>query len=184
MNLREKHQLAGDEDYQGLLTLVKGLERIASFDLHSRVQDALEAVDLKKVLDHLRIMIEPNWQEIDGQVVWEVSGAIPAVAADPHGLLQVFLNLAQNSLRAVREGSVRELEIMVLTGDQRVLVFFQDSGPGVEAPERLFQPFQAGADGTGLGLYISRAIVRSYGGDLRFDPTASGCCFVVELPLA
>ena len=184
MNLREKHPLAGDEDHQGLLTLVKGLERIASFELHSRVQDAVEAVELKKVLDHLRIMIEPNWQEADGRVAWELPEEIPAVVADPHGLLQVFLNLAQNSLRAVGEAPVRDLEITVLAGDQRVLVFFQDSGPGVEAPERLFQPFQAGADGTGLGLYISRAIVRSYGGDLRFDPTASGCCFVVELPLA
>ena len=119
-----------------------------------------------------------------GRWLWELPQEIPAVVADPHGLLQVFLNLAQNSLRAVGEAPVRDLEITVLAGDQRVLVFFQDSGPGVEAPERLFQPFQAGADGTGLGLYISRAIVRSYGGDLRFDPTAPGCCFVVELPLA
>ncbi len=106
------------------------------------------------------------------------------MVADPHGLMQVFLNLAQNSLRAVAEGPVRELEITVYSGEQRVLVFFQDSGPGVEAPERLFQPFQAGADGSGLGLYISRAIVRSYGGDLRFDPSARGGRFVVELPMA
>jgi signal transduction histidine kinase len=184
VNLRDKHQLAGDEDYEGLLTLVKGLERIASFDLHSRVQDAVEAVDLKKVLDHLRIMIEPYWEEMDGAIGWELPETIPAVVADPYGLLQVFLNLAQNSARAVSEEAVRELAITALAGEQRVLVVFQDSGPGVEVPERLFQPFQAGADGTGLGLYISRAIVRSYGGDLRYDPSAHGCCFVVELPLA
>jgi PAS domain S-box-containing protein len=183
-NLREKHDLAGDEDYVGLVTLVKGLERVASFDLHSRVQNAVEAVELKKVLDHLRIMIEPNWHEVDGTVVWELPDAIPEVVADPHGLVQVFLNLAQNSLRAVTEKPIRELEITVLPIDRRVLVYVKDSGPGVEAPERLFQPFQAGADGSGLGLYISRAIVRSYGGDLRFDPTGRGCCFVVELPVA
>jgi len=163
---------------------VRGLERIASFELHSRVQDAVEAVELKKVLDHLSIMIEPNWREMDGTVGWMLPETNPSVVADPHGLLQVFLNLAQNSLRAVLEGPVRNLEITALEGEQRVLVFFQDSGPGVEAPERLFQPFQAGADGSGLGLYISRAIVRSYGGDLRFDPSARGCCFVVELPVA
>jgi two-component system, LuxR family, sensor kinase FixL len=182
-NLRDKHNLAGDEDYQGLVTLVKGLERIASFALHSRVHDAVEEVALRTVLDHLRIMIEPDWQEMDGTVKWDLPDTIPAVVADPHGLLQVFLNLAQNSLRAAGETPVRKLEVTVLPGAERVLVFFQDSGPGVEEPERLFQPFQAGADGTGLGLYISRAIVRSYGGDLRFDPSTRGCCFVVELPV-
>jgi len=183
-NLREKHSLAADEDYTGLVTLVQGLERIASFDLHSRVHDTAEPIELKKVLDHLRIMIEPTWQEMDGTVAWELPDTIPAVVADPYGLLQVFLNLAQNSVRAVAEGPLRMLEITVLFGEQRVLVFFQDSGPGVQTPEQLFQPFQAGADGAGLGLYISRAIVRSYGGDLRFDPSARGCCFVVELPVA
>ncbi|HTB16969.1 MAG TPA: ATP-binding protein [Bryobacteraceae bacterium] len=183
-NLSEKHSLAADEDYTGLVTLVQGLERIASFDLHSRVHDTAEPIELKKVLDHLRIMIEPTWQEMDGTVAWELPDTIPAVVADPYGLLQVFLNLAQNSVRAVAEGPLRMLEITVLFGEQRVLVFFQDSGPGVQTPEQLFQPFQAGADGAGLGLYISRAIVRSYGGDLRFDPSARGCCFVVELPVA
>jgi signal transduction histidine kinase len=54
----------------------------------------------------------------------------------------------------------------------------------VAAPERLFQPFQQGAEGSGLGLYISRAVVRSYGGELRFEPTPSGTLFVVELQAA
>jgi signal transduction histidine kinase len=183
-NLHDKHQLSGDEDYQGLLTLVRGLEKVASFDLNSRVQDAVEVVELKKVLDHLRIMIEPNWRELDGTVVWMLPDVIPPVLADPHGLLQVFLNLAQNSLRAVGQEAVRELEITVTRSGQQALIFFQDSGRGVEAPERLFQPFQAGAGGTGLGLYIARAIMRSYGGDLRFDPTGSGCRFELELRLA
>lgn len=183
-NLRDKHDLSGDEDYAGLLTLVKGLERIASFDLHSRVQDTAETVDLRKILDHLRIMVEPNWQEIEGTVEWRLPERIPTVVADPHGLLQVFLNLAQNSFRAVADAPERALEISVAAADQRVMVLFTDSGPGVEAPERLFQPFQAGADGSGLGLYISRAIVRSYGGDLRLNPTPQGCCFIVELPVA
>jgi two-component system, LuxR family, sensor kinase FixL len=183
-NLREKHNLGGDADYKGLVTLVKGLERIATFDLQARGRDTVEAVPLQEVLGHLRIMIEPAWQEADGRVDWSVPLFLPAVVADPQGLLQVFLNLAHNSLRAVGESPSRRLDVQVLVQERMALISFQDSGPGVEAPERLFQPFQPGADGTGLGLYISRAMVRSYGGDLRFDPGAGGCCFVVELPVA
>ncbi|HEX5226386.1 MAG TPA: ATP-binding protein [Bryobacteraceae bacterium] len=183
-NLSDKHRLAGDEDYEGLVSLVTGLQRIASFDLHSRVHADVEKVQLQNVLDHLRIVIEPDWHDFEGRVDWELPLPIPAVAADPHGLLQVFLNLAKNSLRAVASGTERRLKITVDAAQQIVRISFEDSGPGVAAPEQLFQPFQAGADGSGLGLYISRAIMRSYGGDLRFDPAASGCRFVVELPQA
>lgn len=183
-NLSHKYQLAADEDYEGLASLVKGLQRIASFDLHSRVHDELEEVPLQNVLDHLRIVIEPDWHDREGRVDWALPSPVPTVAADPHGLLQVLLNLSQNSLRAVSSSGERRLQISVSSDEQSVRISFEDSGPGVAAPERLFQPFQAGADGSGLGLYISRAIVRSYGGDLRFDPTTSGCRFVVELPQA
>jgi two-component system, LuxR family, sensor kinase FixL len=180
-NLRDKHELSLDEDYQGLVTLVKGLERIASFDLHSRVYDTFEEVPLQDVLNNLRILIEPDWQEVDGRVLWELPAENPTVVADPQGLLQAFLNLAQNSRRAVEDTPLRELRIAVLLEREKVSIRFEDSGPGVAQPERLFQPFQPGSDGAGLGLHISRAIVRSYGGDLRFDPGPQGACFVVEL---
>jgi PAS domain S-box-containing protein len=183
-NLGEKHQLEQDEDFQGLINLVQGLERIARIELHSRSQEKLEAVPLQPVLDNLRIVIEPGWRDSGGTVRWCISQDLPSVAADPHGLLQAFLNLAQNSHRAVQQGPVRELTISAETGEGMVLVRFEDSGPGIVSPERLFQPFQQGAEGTGLGLYISRAVVRSYGGELRFEPQEHGTCFVVELQIA
>jgi signal transduction histidine kinase len=141
----------------------------------------VEEVSLRAVLDSLRIVIEPGWREASGAVLWRVPENLPRVLADPHGLLQAFLNLAQNSYRAMREVAVRELTICVLVQEQKVAVRFEDSGPGVSAPERLFQPFQQGAEGTGLGLYISRALVRSFGGELRYEPHEHGSCFVVEL---
>ena len=79
---------------------------------------------------------------------------------------------------------MRELSIAAAVEDQKVIVRFLDSGAGVRAPERLFAPFQPGANRTGLGLYVSRAVVRSYGGDLRFEPQTSGACFAVELQIA
>jgi C4-dicarboxylate-specific signal transduction histidine kinase len=103
------------------------------------------------------------------------------VVADPSGLLQALLNLVRNSHRAVQHSDTRELRIAVSVKEQRAYVRVEDSGPGVAAPQCLFQPFQPGADGTGLGLYVSRAVVRSYGGELRFERSEKGSCFVVEL---
>ena len=180
-SLADKYSLASDDNFQRLAGLVQGLERIAQFELHSRVNDTFKEIPLQAVLDNLRILIEPDWQEIDGLVHWELPAACSNVVADSQGLLQAFLNLAQNSLRAAAQSSLRELRVQVLESEEKVFVRFEDSGPGIAAPERLFQPFQAGAEGTGLGLYISRALVRSYGGDLRYEPRGLKCSFVVEL---
>jgi C4-dicarboxylate-specific signal transduction histidine kinase len=141
-------------------------------------------VDLRNVLNDLRIVIEQDWRDIDGAVRWHIPRDTPPVLGVRYGLLQAFLNLAHNSHRAVRECGVRELSVAVFTEENKMIVRFVDSGTGVSRPERLFAPFQSGSNGTGLGLYVSRAVVRSYGGDLRFEPQRSGCCFAVELQIA
>jgi signal transduction histidine kinase len=186
-NLREKRGLTDDRDFQALTSIAGGLEKIVAVELRSHSGSTLEDVNLPSVLNDLRIVIEPDWRETDGAVDWQIPRNLPDVLADAHGLLQVFLNLAHNSLRAVRSLGTRRLTIAAAVEDQKVIVRFVDSGTGVDAPERLFAPFQPGANGTGLGLYVSRAVVRSYGGDLRFEPrreAGAGACFAVELQIA
>jgi two-component system sensor kinase FixL len=46
----------------------------------------------------------------------------------------------------------------------------------------LFRPFQPDAETAGLGLYVSRSIMRSFGGELIHEPRAQGCCFAVVVP--
>lgn len=169
------------EEYQALGTLIRGLEKIASSGL--RVASDREAVvaDLGTVLDETRIVIEPSLREAGIAVMWEVSTGLPLVQADHHSLLQVFVNLARNSERALAEAERRELRISAAVENDLVVVRFRDTGPGVAHPEELFRPFQPGAHSYGLGLYISRAILRSHGGGLRHEPQASGACFAVEL---
>ncbi len=182
--LESKAGLNRDDDLKAIRSLVDGLESIASSELHGRVDEAVVKVNLQEVLDDLRIVIEPDWREFGGTVEWQLPHAVPSVLGERHGLLQSFLNLAQNSYRAVQETSVQRLRIVVTIRDPVAEVRFVDTGPGIRKPENLFAPFQSGADGSGLGLYVARAVVRSYGGDLRFEPQASGACFCIELPLA
>jgi two-component system, LuxR family, sensor kinase FixL len=145
---------------------------------------AVDGLHLNEVLDELRIIIEPAWAEIGGSVLWNAPKEPLRVLADRYGLLQVFLNLAQNSHRAVQKASTKQLTVAVLEQFERVSIIFQDSGPGIANSHHLFQPFQQDAEVTGLGLFVSRVLVRSYGGELRHQPSDRGCCFTVELPLA
>ena len=170
------------DDYKALGNLVEGLEKIASTELQSKVKQSVRPLDLGEVLNHLRIIIEPGWRSAGGSVDWVIPSRIPPVSADAFGLTQAFLNITQNSLRAVQRGGEMRLMVSVAVRSGDVVVSFEDAGPGIADPSLLFQPFQSRADHVGLGLYISRAIVRSYGGDLKALTQSQGACFQVSLP--
>jgi C4-dicarboxylate-specific signal transduction histidine kinase len=176
---------SANEDFRALGHLVQALEKISATELQSKTKPTLSPLDPREVLNHLRIIIEPAWRDVDGVVRWNVPDRLPLVFADEFGLTQAFLNLSQNSLRALADCDVRELTISVAADNNGGLrIVFQDSGPGIRDNRHLFEPFQHGAEHVGLGLYVSRAILRSFGGDLRHEPTALGCRFVAELRTA
>jgi PAS domain S-box-containing protein len=183
-NLSARPDLRNSADFDALNRLVEGLSVLASFKLRQKSENSPPRADLKTVLDQLRVVIEPDWEEIDGAVQWHVPENAPPLAGDAHGLLQIFLNLAQNSLRAVEPMAERRLDIRAVSTFEDMIITFSDTGPGVANPDMLFHPFRPDADGSGLGLYISRELARSFGGDLQHLPNASGAEFRVLVPIA
>ncbi|SET52860.1 sensor histidine kinase [Oceanicella actignis] len=112
------------------------------------------------------------------------------VRAEPDRLAQVFLNLFSNAMKYSDRDEPRIVVSARREGGQAV-ISVRDDGPGV-APEdraRIFRKFSRGWDrtdsgGAGLGLAISREIMRMFGGDLSLAPGAGrGACFEVRLPL-
>lgn len=185
--LGEKHGITADEDYLAVLRLIDGLENVAALTLRSQLlspPETANAVALQDILDNLRIIAEPEWQEIGGEIIWPAMHTAVQVSADADGVLQALLNVVKNAHRAVTGCSRKWIRIDVEANSSRVLLRVTDSGPGVKDPERLFQAFRSGSQGSGLGLYISRALLRSYGGDLKFERDSPHTCFVIELQMA
>jgi two-component system, LuxR family, sensor kinase FixL len=181
-NLARNPALSGNEDFQALGSLVEGLEKVATLELRqSSGSEQLASVDLKAVLDELRIVTEVPLRESDVLIHFELPADLPRVWADRHNLLQILLNLIKNSQRAVQDEGRKEITIRVAEENGRVVVRVYDTGPGVAAPERLFQPFQRGAEASGLGLYVSRAFARAFDGDLRYESEAGSWCFALDL---
>ena len=184
-NLARTGGLDRNKDFEALGSLVETLNRIASWELkQSAATGPAGALDLSEVLDDLRIVLEPYCREAEIDVHWQIPANLPSVWADRHSLLQVLLNLTKNSERALQDAAIKRIDIAVSARGRVVTIRFTDSGPGISSPEKLFQPFQKGADSTGLGLYLSRAFVRSFQGDLRHDQAVPGCSFVIELAAA
>jgi len=184
-NLVRKGSLKGDQDFEALGSLVETLSKIASLELKRSVGvSESSSMDLGEALTDFRIVLEQMCEESDIQLRWNVPEKLALIQADRHSLMQVLLNLAKNSQRALEPVTQKVIELSVAPRTDGVAIRFTDTGPGIPSDQKIFQPLQKGADATGLGLYLSRAFMRSFRGDLRHDPRHPGCSFVLELATA
>lgn len=127
------------------------------------------------------------------QVDLSMPDAVPPVSADRDRLMQVMLNLLSNAAKFCDPAAGRIAVTLSVDADALRLAV-QDNGPGVrpEDQEVIFDKFRQGGDtltgkpqGTGLGLPISRGIIRHFGGKLSLEsPAGAGARFVFTLPLA
>jgi two-component system, LuxR family, sensor kinase FixL len=182
-NLSRMKELETNEDFRALGGLIQSLERMSALELGSTSAQNGEVVELTSVLDELRILIESAYHESRINVQWDIQDPLPLVWADRYGLVQVFLNLAKNSQRAMTSTETKRLRVAACEENGKLVIRFEDTGTGVDSPENLFRPFQRGAKASGLGLYVSRAIMRSFGGELTFEQRSEGSCFAVVLPI-
>lgn len=100
---------------------------------------------------------------------------------------QVFVNLITNAVDAMAGGATRELRVAARRQGDVVHVEFRDTGPGIEMPDKVFDPFYTTkavdqSSGMGLGLSISYGIVQSFGGQIRgANQEGGGAVFTVTL---
>lgn len=132
--------------------------------------------------------IEREAENNDISIIRNFEGNLPATMTDGPQLQQVFLNLINNALDAVGPRGVIEITTG-MSNDGKLVVECADNGPGIK-PENLkqiFDPFftTKGPDkGTGLGLYISYAIIKKLDGSISVKNRESGgALFIVTLPV-
>jgi signal transduction histidine kinase len=171
----------------------EGMARIHRIvrDLHSfsRVDDSATAVsDVNAAVESALSMLR---NELRYRTALERDlAATQPVRGSAARLGQVFLNLIINAAHALPEATLKRNRLQVRTFDEgaQVVVEVEDNGPGI-APEvmpHIFESFfttKPAGLGTGLGLPISREIVRSLGGEVVAENAAGhGAIFRVRLP--
>ncbi len=116
-----------------------------------------------------------------------MGAVLPAVAGVEHETEQIFLNLVLNALEATGEAAGARLVVSAIAMDANVRVSVADNGPGIppDRRARVFEPAPTVRGGRlrGLGLAVSRALARRFGGDLVLAADAGpGTRFDLVLP--
>ena len=116
-----------------------------------------------------------------------VEPGLPHVAVDEDQFKQILINLLNNSIDAMEGMRTKRIRVEALCRGDRVIMSFDDSGPGFTNANRAFDPFYTTkpvGKGTGLGLSICYGIVKEHGGDIHatnLDP--HGARVTLELPV-
>lgn len=184
---------AAERLVEELAPVRRGVERIATVtrDLKtfSRPDDTrLDSVDLRAVVE---AALKLARKEIEARARLRLDLAqVPAVRGNEARLVQVVMNLVMNAVQSLMDGDPARDEVALSTrreGDHVVLEV-SDTGPGVAAADRqrIFEPFVTTkpiGEGTGLGLFVCRNVVRGLGGDVTVhERPGGGALFKVVLP--
>jgi PAS domain S-box-containing protein len=148
-----------------------------------------KTVQLNQILEDTLTLREYDMRGRNIAVHREFDPRLPETYADFHQLQQVFLNILNNAVDAIREHSGSgEIWIRTQQTGKQLQVEFTDSGPGVQNPTRIFDPFyttKAVGKGTGLGLSICYGIIKEHGGEIQVhNSPPRGATFTIVLPLA
>ena len=157
------------------------MQRLA--DPQAPIQPKLAPLDMRRMLS---AAIEARlWPE--GVIVEANLPELPAVAGDEGLLAGVFENLFDNAVQAMQRKG--KLEISAASDGAQVEISVCDDGCGMSQDfirERLFRLFSTSKEnGLGIGLYLSRRIVRAHQGEIRAESAGEGkgCTFRIRLPL-
>ncbi len=184
--LTEKQRYYIERSYNSTTRLIKlvndmlNVSRIES----GRMSFEIQTVDMNTLIKDVIGEVEPRANELEVNIVFKPVEGIPVVLADPDKIKEVVINLIGNSLKFTPKGG--DITITYEQKDGMLITHVKDTGEGIaeEDISKLFQKFslikgsyqtnQRASQGTGLGLYISKSIMKQHKGDIWAESEGRG----------
>ena len=172
----------------------KNQQRISSLVLNMLTfskerQPELVEADLNQVAAEVVELAAARAREMQVQVQFQPCPELPPWVFDPDAIHHALLNVVTNAVEACSGREVAEVQVRVEYDPRQRLaqLVVQDTGPGIppEEQEKIFEPFVStkGNRGTGLGLPVSRKLLREHGGDILVESRpGKGSTFRLLLP--
>ncbi len=151
--------------------------------------EPMACVDLVGVVNSALELAETRLAQDGVTVIWQAPPPVHVLGGEVR-LGQVVLNLITNAADAMAGRHTRFITLSLRQEGARIALDVADTGPGIVAPEKIFDPFYTtkavgASEGMGLGLSISYGLVQSFGGAIRGrNRPEGGAIFTVELTRA
>ncbi|MFY3741545.1 MAG: signal transduction histidine kinase [Candidatus Nitrosomirales archaeon] len=199
--LARKGLLSEEKAWDGVLEEARKLQHLANDILDvSRIESGSLAYDLKnEKINHLLVSItelaknELQKEDVSIGFVYDEAEADLEIDADRARITQLITNIVGNAVKFTDKGSIR-IESKSFPDQNKFEIRISDTGKGIseEIMPRLFEKFVTKGHGniqnnkgTGLGLYISKAIVKAHGGEISaFNNKNGGATFLIVLPIS
>ena len=152
-------------------------------------EPSIQTIDAVKLIEDVLEIVKGRLTERGITLMFVPPVSFPPMMCDPEGIHRALLNIVGNAIDAIEDQPVARIEVALrFTEDgQWVELDVTDNGPGIPADkvEEIFKPFVStkGNRGTGLGLPVSRKVLREHGGDLTAEGLPDGSRFRLRLPL-
>lgn len=153
-------------------------------------EPAIELTDLNKLCEDVKEIVRGRAEEKGITLEWHPGTAVNAVPCDPDGIHRAVLNIVSNALDALEDRPNPKVAVQTILepGGDWAKVIVVDNGPGIaeDVIEDIFKPFVStkGSRGTGLGLPVSRKILREHGGDIVVQSVPEkGSKFSLRIPM-
>lgn len=152
----------------------------------------LELTDVNKVIREAVEITRVGTKAKDITFETNLSDSIPMLPLIADQIQQVFLNILLNAVDAISEKKEKQNEKISVTSEADsdwLTITFVDTGPGIkeENLNKIFEPFfttKKEGKGTGLGLWVSYGIVKSFQGDIKVKSKLNeGTTFIIKLPI-
>ena len=176
------------EDLEHIETSLQACRRIFSGMLAFARHDAqsVGGGNVRRAIDTTLSILADRFRQVGITVELVAHDEVPLVRGTQGDLEQIFLNLASNAVDAMPAGG--QLTIQVASSTNQVRISVTDNGHGIarEHLQRIQEPFfTTKPAGNGLGLSVSRSVVWSMGGKIKFDSEVGvGTRVTVKLPVA
>ncbi|MEH6938073.1 ATP-binding protein [Bacillus sp. JJ664] len=144
-----------------------------------------ERLLLQDILEHVVTLMLPQANLNNVQIEKEFNFKNTCILGDGNQLKQVFINYIKNAIEAMLDGGVLRIQGSSIINSQ-VNISFIDQGPGIplEILKQIGQPFfSTKENGTGLGMLVSRQIIKEHKGDIHIDSDSNGSSVHVKLPV-